>query len=392
MEKTPLSMRKHIAIFGRTNAGKSSLFNALLGQDISIVSDVSGTTTDPVVRAMELIPYGPVAVIDTAGLGDVTELGAAREQKTKDILMRTDLVLLVSDVSDETAIDFDFGKTPVLRVYTKCDIADKTEVENKKLIRAQDIFLNGYAEEDLKELKNRMVEELGKQTADTETLLGNIVPEGGCVVLVIPIDDAAPKGRIILPQVQTIRDCLDNNIRAVATTVETLKQTLEELPNVDLVVTDSQVFGEVDEIVPKNIPLTSFSMLLANQKGRIGQLIKGTEIINSLVDGDGILMLEACTHNTTHDDIGRVKIPNMLQKKTGKKLDFTHISGHDFPENIQKYRLVIQCGGCMINKKTIQNRLELFEEKGIPVTNYGVVLAYLTGILERAGKIFEDKD
>lgn len=391
MEKTPISMRKHIAIFGRTNAGKSSLFNALLGQAVSIVSDVSGTTTDPVVRAMELIPFGPVAVIDTAGLGDMTELGAAREQKTKEILMRTDLVLLVKDVSDNSDLGFEFGKTPVITVYTKCDIAEKMVIEEKKSVDAKGIFLEGYDDADLVELKSRMVEELKKQDVENETLLGNIVPEGGWVVFVIPIDDAAPKGRLILPQVQAIRDCLDNNIRAVTTTVEGLGETLSAMKQVNLVVTDSQAFREVDEIVPDEIPLTSFSMLLANQKGRIGQLIKGTEIIKSLNDGDEILMLEACTHNTTHDDIGKVKIPNLLQKKTGRKLNFTHLSGHDFPENIEKYKLIIQCGGCMINKKTIQNRLEIFEQKGISVTNYGVILAYLTGISERAAEVFKDK-
>jgi len=392
MEKTPVSLRKHISIFGRTNAGKSSLFNAILGQDVSIVSDISGTTTDPVVKTMELIPYGPVALIDTAGLGDLTELGAAREKKTKDILMRTDLVLWVRDVSDDSEIVFDFGKTPVLNVYTKCDIADSDIVEKKRKADKNGFFLLNYDEENLNSLKKIMVQALNKQESDSETLLGDIVPEGGCVVLVIPIDEAAPKGRLILPQVQTIRDCLDHNIRAVATTVKTLAQTLDDLSEVDLVVTDSQAFGEVDKIVPQGIHLTSFSLLLANQKGRIGQLIKGTEIIESLCDGDEILMLEACTHNTTHDDIGKVKIPNMLRKKTGKNLNFTHLSGHDFPADIEKYRLIIQCGGCMINKTTIQNRLEVFEEKGIPVTNYGVILSYLNGIAERATAIFKEKN
>lgn len=391
MEKTPISLRKHIGIFGLTNAGKSSLFNALLGQNVSIVSDVSGTTTDPVIRTMELIPYGPVAFVDTAGLGDRTELGDAREKKAKDVVARTDLIILVRDVSDDTPFGFDFGKLTVVNVYTKCDIATVETVEEAKKNDPKGIFLSGYSEADLTELKKRLVDELKKQESDIETLLGNVVPQGGVVVLVIPIDDAAPKGRLILPQVQTLRDCLDNNIRAVVTTVEMLGQTLDETVAVDLVVTDSQVFGEVDGIVPKDIPLTSFSMLLANQKGRIGQLIEGTEIIKNLCDGDEILMLEACTHNTTHDDIGKVKIPMALQKKTGKKLNFTHLSGHDFPEDIEKYKLVVQCGGCMINKRAIQNRLELFEEKGVPVTNYGVVLAYLSGILERASAIFKRK-
>ncbi len=390
MEKTPLSLRKHISIFGRTNAGKSSLFNALLSQDVSIVSEVSGTTTDPVIKAMELIPYGPVALIDTAGLGDLTELGSAREKKTFDVMKRTDLMIYVRDVRDSLSECVDFGKIPRVNVYTKCDIAKTEIVEEKQKKDPDGIFLYDYSEKSLTELRNRMTDMLRKQEDEVETLLGNIVPGGGTVILVIPIDDAAPKGRIILPQVQTIRDCLDYNIRAMITTVEMLKQTLEELPNVDLVVTDSQAFGEVSRIVPEQINLTSFSMLLANQKGRIEQLIAGTQIISELRDGDEILMLEACTHNTTHEDIGRVKIPALLKKKTGKKLNFTYASGHDFPEDIEKYKLVVQCGGCMINKKAIRNRLEIFQEKNIPVTNYGVILAYLTGISERATKVFSD--
>ena len=388
MEKTPVSLRKHIAIFGDTNAGKSTLFNAVLGQKVSIVSEISGTTTDPVTRAMELIPYGPVALIDTAGLGDTTELGVERMKKTKDVLARTDLVLYVKDVSADGDADIDFGKTPKINVYTKCDIAAPQRVDFVKKLDPDGIFIYEHTENGLKELKNKMVSILSSMEKDDETLLGDIVPSGGMVVLVIPIDDAAPKGRLILPQVQTLRDCLDHNIRATVTTVESLGDTLSDLPYVDLVVTDSQAFKEVDDIVPEEIPLTSFSMLLANQKGGINQLIDGLNVIKNLNDGDEILMLEACTHNTTHDDIGKVKIPALLQKKTGKTLNFTHLSGHDFPENVEKYKLVIQCGGCMINKKAIQSRLEVFAEKHIPVTNYGVILAYLNGIAERAASVF----
>lgn len=391
MEKTPLSLRKHIAIFGDTNAGKSTLFNAILGQDVSIVSEISGTTTDPVTRAMELIPYGPVALIDTAGLGDTTDLGEARVKKTKEILMRTDLVLYVKDVNSDKNTEIDFGKTKKINVYTKCDIASPQRIDFVKSLDPDGIFIYRHTEAGLEELKKTMVSILSSMEKDAETLLGDIVSSGGMVVLVIPIDDAAPKGRLILPQVQTLRDCLDHNIRATVTTLETLADTLAELPQIDLVVTDSQAFKEVDKIVPQEIPLTSFSMLLANQKGGINQLIDGLDAIKNLNDGDEILMLEACTHNTTHEDIGKVKIPNLLQKKTGKKLNFTHLSGHDFPENIEKYKLVIQCGGCMINKKAIQSRLELFAEKNISVTNYGVILAYLSGITERAAAVFKKK-
>ncbi len=386
MEKTPISGRKHIAIFGRTNAGKSSLFNGLLGQDISIVSEVSGTTTDPVIKAMELIPYGPVALVDTAGMGDVTELGKQRMDKSVKILDRADLVLLVQDVSAEEET-YDFGEIPVISVYTKADLVDENTVK-EKLNKENSVVLKGYDNESLEPLKKLMVDALRKQTPDDETMLGNIVPVGGRVVVVIPLDSAAPKGRLILPQVQAIRDCLDHGISAVCVTPEMLEKTLVESGKVDLVVTDSQVFDKVSEIVPDDIKLTSFSMLLANQKGRIKQLIEGTEAIKDLKDGDKILMLEACTHSTTHDDIGKVLIPKLLRKNTGKELEFVHVSGYDIPEDLGEYALVIQCGGCMINKRTITNRLKQFEKLEIPVTNYGVVLAYLSGILDRASKVF----
>ncbi len=386
MEKTPISGRKHIAIFGRTNAGKSSLFNALLGQDVSIVSKVSGTTTDPVIKAMELIPYGPVALIDTAGMGDETELGKQRMDKSVKALDRADLVLLVQDVrADEEK--YDFGEIPVIRVYTKADLVDKSIV-NAKAGKDNTIVLKGYDNENLEPLKKMMVEVLSRQTSDDETMLGNIVSAGGRVVMVIPLDAAAPKGRLILPQVQAIRDCLDHNINAICTTPEMLEKTLAENGNVDLVVTDSQVFDKVSKVIPDSIKLTSFSMLLANQKGRIKQLIEGTKAIKELKDGDKILILEACTHSTTHDDIGKVLIPKLLRNKTGKILEFVHVSGYDIPEDLTEYALVIQCGGCMINKRTIINRLIRFEKLEMPVTNYGVVLAYLSGILDRAAKIF----
>lgn len=388
MRETPLSMRKHIAIFGKTNAGKSSLFNGLLGQNVSIVSDVKGTTTDPVTKAMELIGYGPVAVVDTAGLGDDTVLGTQRTKKTKEILKRTDLVILVKDINSCEEEIADFGILPVITVYTKCDLADDAHIKKVMDEDPDAIFVKDYSEKGLEKLREKMVAELKKQAPDDETLLGDIVAEGETVIMVIPIDTAAPKGRLILPQVQAIRDCLDHKIRAISITPDLLCDTLRDFPDTALVVTDSQAFDEVSKIVPEEVPLTSFSMLLAKQKGRINQLIEGTKVISDLNDGDEILMLEACTHSTTHEDIGKVKIPALLMKKTEKKLKFTHLSGYDFPDDINKYKLVIQCGGCMINKKTIQNRLELLEKEGISVTNYGVILAYLNGILERASKPF----
>ncbi len=388
MEKTPISMRKNIIIFGKTNSGKSRLFNALLKQAVSIVAEISGTTTDPVIKPMELVGYGPITLIDTAGIDDDTILGAQRLQKTKEALNRADLVIWVTPVNEEGESKIDLGKVPVIKVYTMCDIAEPNVVAEAKRRNPQGVFISSYSNEEIKELENILVFELQKQIRDDETMLGGIIEKNSTIVMVIPLDDSAPKGRLILPQVQAIRDCLDNEIRVVAVKPDMLAETLDDLTKVDLVITDSQVFDEVGAIVPKSIPLTSFSMLLANQKGRIGQLIEGTKAIDKLNDNDDILMLEACTHSTTHDDIGKVKIPALLQKTTGRKLNFTHLSGYDFPENIEKYKLVIQCGGCMINKKTIQNRMEILAKKRVPVTNYGVVLAYLNGILDRASEIF----
>ncbi len=392
MEKTPLSMRKYIGIFGKTNAGKSSLFNALLGQNVSIVSEVSGTTTDPVLKAMELNGYGPVTIVDTAGFGDVSLLGNQRLGKSREIANRCDLAILVRDISDEESCKFDFGSIPVIDVYTKCDKVNLKLVLDKKQKNPDSIFISGYDYKNILPLCEKMVELLLKQKRDDETLLGDILKPGDTVVLVIPIDSAAPKGRLILPQVQTIRDCIDHDIIAVSVSLDMLENTLNEINNISLVITDSQIFKEVSGIVSEGIPLTSFSMLLANKSGKIVQLIEGARTIEELRDNDEILMLEACTHNTTHEDIGRVKIPMLLKKFTGKKLSFTHFSGYDFPEDIKKYKLVVQCGGCMINNRTLQNRLEFFEESNIPVTNYGVILAYLNGILERASKIFENNN
>ncbi len=388
MEKSPVSMRKYIGIFGRTNAGKSSLFNALLGQSIAIVSDVCGTTTDPVSKVMELLDYGSVTLVDTAGFGDLSELGEKRIKKTKDILNRCDLVIYVEDINDNKEDKFDFGKVPVITVYTKCDKSDKEIILKKKAENPDAVYVEEYSESAMSSLRKKIIDTFLKQERDDGTFLGSILKPGDTAVLVIPIDSEAPKGRLILPQVQILRDCLDNNITAICTTPKMLTNILGKVQKNDLVICDSQIFGEVAKIVPPDIELTSFSILLANKSGRIKQLIEGTKAIERLKNNDKILMLEACTHNTTHEDIGRVKIPRLLQKVTGKKLHFTHLNGFDFSEDFSEYSLIIQCGGCMINKRTIANRLERFEEMNIPVTNYGVVLAYLNGILDRASKIF----
>lgn len=388
MEKSPISMRKYIGIFGKTNAGKSSLFNALLGQNKAIVSEVSGTTTDPVAKAMELIGYGAVTLVDTAGFEDFGELGAVRIGKTEEILRRCDVAVLVEDIAENKKTELKFDNARVIKVYTKCDKVHKDIIEKKKQEEHNAVFIEKYSDSELDLLRKRIIEILLKQDRDDETFLGNILQSGDTVVLVIPVDSEAPKGRLILPQVQILRDCLDNNIRGICVTPDMLEKTILETKRVDLVICDSQIFGKVSDIVPNEIDLTSFSMLLANKTARMKQLIDGAKVIENLKDNDKILMLEACTHNTTHEDIGKVKIPRLLQKVTGKKLSFTHLSGYDFTDKFLEYDLIIQCGGCMINKRTIESRLEEFEKNNVPVTNYGVVLAYLNGILDRASKIF----
>ncbi len=388
MNKSPNSMRKYIGIFGNTNAGKSSLFNALLGQNAAIVSEIKGTTTDPVSKAMELEGYGAVTLVDTAGFDDFSNLGEKRVLKTKELLRRCDLALLVEDISANNKTKMDFGDIPLIKVYTKCDQISKDILEEKKRLSLEDVFVCEYSHEEVSVLREKMVAALSKQGRDDDTLLGNILKSGDTVVLVMPIDSAAPKGRLILPQVQAIRDCLDHNIKAVCVTPDMLGDTLKEVNNVSLVVTDSQAFAKVSRLVPQKIKLTSFSMLLANKSERIQQLVEGARVIEKLEDNDKILMLEACTHSATHEDIGRVKIPTLLQKVTGKKLNFTHLNGYDFPESFSDYSLIIHCGGCMINKRTVQNRFDEFKKNNVPVTNYGVVLAYLNGILDRASEIF----
>lgn len=390
MEKTPLAMRKHVTIFGNTNVGKSTLFNSLLGQEIAIVSEVEGTTTDPVIKAWELIPYGPIALIDTAGLSDESQLGQMRIKKTMNVLKRTDLILHVLDA--ESAAGTEIAQVdksiPEILVLTKCDETDEATLSALKDKYPDAVFLFGYKDDDLRPLRVKMIDELDKQDRDDETMIGKFLPKGSSLILVCPIDSEAPKGRLILPQVQLIRDCLDHNMKAYVTTEHTLLEALEELKKVDLVVTDSQAFKLVDSIVPKEIPLTSFSMLLACQKSDFETLIAGAGAVDKLTADSKILMLEGCTHNTSHEDIGRVKIPRLIKKYTGYDLEFKYYTGYNFPEDLSGYSLCIQCGMCMVNKKEIQSRLDAAKKAGLPVTNYGMVLAKLNGILDRAKEIF----
>lgn len=394
MEKTPIAFRTHVSIFGNTNAGKSALFNRLLGQDMAIVSDKRGTTTDPVTKAMELIPYGPIALTDTAGLGDDTEIGEKRVGKTKNILNRTDFAIYAADCTDFSEADYIkasewFKKRKIghLLVFTKSDLG--ADGLSEKYPGAVFVSINDDASID--RLKSRIQDELSKLAPEDDTMIGDLLPAGSTVVMVVPIDSEAPKGRIILPQVQFLRDCLDHGIKCVVTRDTELEETLCELNRIDLVVTDSQAFKFVSSVVPEKIMLTSFSMMMAKMKGDLKQLIKGAAAIDSLHDGSRILMAEACTHNSSHEDIGRVKIPALLRKRTGKDLKFDFYVHHDFPENLSDYDLVIHCGGCMINSRSMNNRIDFCIESGVPITNYGVVLAYVNGILQRSRKIFEKK-
>lgn len=391
MEKTPLSLRTHITIFGNTNSGKSSLFNKIIGQEMAIVSEQEGTTTDPVTKAMELIGFGPVALTDTAGWGDTTQIGDKRQEKTNKLLDRTDFAVYTADITafDRTAYEdalaeFDRRKIPHMLVFTKSDLGkpDLKEFTDAVCVSVKD-------DKSIEELRNKLIKELTKTVKEEKSLLGGLLLSGATVVLVIPIDSEAPKGRLILPQVQLIRDCLDNGMRAVCVRDTELAKTLDELKKIDLVVTDSQIFKKVSEIVPERIKLTSFSMLLANAKGDIKTLSEGAKALDTLPDKARILMAEACTHNTSHEDIGRVKIPGMLRKYTGKELEFEYSVHHDFPDDLSDYDLVIHCGGCMLNAKTMQNRIEYCKKAGVPVTNYGVVLSYASGILTRSMEIFD---
>lgn len=393
MEKTPIAFRTHVSIFGNTNAGKSSLFNKIIGQDMTIVSDKEGTTTDPVTKAMELIPYGPIALTDTAGLGDTTEIGNQRAAKTKSVLSRTDFAIYAADCSSFCEEDyakakslFEKHKIGHILVFTKSDLTADKAVNNY----SDAIFVSVNDDASIDALKKRLLEELSKIAPEEETMIGDLLPSSSTVVMVVPIDSEAPKGRLILPQVQFLRDCLDHGIKCVVTRDTELKETLDELNKIDLVVTDSQAFKFVSSVVSDDIPLTSFSMLMAKMKGDLQKLIKGADAIDNLKDGSRVLMAEACTHNSSHEDIGRVKIPSLLKKYTGKDLKFDFYVHHDFPENLSDYDLVIHCGGCMINSRSMMNRIDFCEENGVPITNYGVTLAYLNGILQRSRRIFEN--
>jgi len=403
--KTLKSMRLHIGIFGKTNAGKSSLLNRITAQEISIVSEIPGTTTDVVEKSMELLPIGPVTFLDTAGIDDKTELGGKRLEKTMAVINRTDIAVIVCDCTriDEYEKDlikkFDELNIPYLILINKCDneelINNAIAAFNKKFALSESglpSLLATSVKTDEKlvfKFKDALVKLLPEDFVNQPKIAGDLIPSKSTVILVIPIDKEAPKGRIILPQVQTLRDLLDSNCLTYVVKTSELAQAIDNLKTPpSLVITDSQAFKQVSEIVPNNIPLTSFSILFARLKGDLQAFAKGAEAIQNLKDGDKVLILESCTHHAIEDDIGRVKIPNLLRKKTGKNLIIENFSGHDFPE-ISQYALVIHCGACMTNRREILSRILIANEKNVPITNYGIAISYCIGILPRAMKIFE---
>lgn len=391
LNTTPSAERTHIGFFGRRNAGKSSLVNAITGQELSVVSDIKGTTTDPVYKTMELLPMGPVVIIDTPGFDDEGELGELRVKKTKQILNKTDVAVLIADSSqgltdtDKELIGMFKAKAlPYLIVYNKSDIAPKNDCGDNE------ISVSALTGDNIHELKEKIAA-LSKTDGEEKRIIGDLINPDELIVLVTPIDDAAPKGRLILPQQMTIRDILDADAMAVVTKETQLAQTLEKaVSKPAMVITDSQVFGKVNKIVPEDIPLTSFSILMARYKGFLETAVKGAAAINNLRDGDRVLISEGCTHHRQCGDIGSVKLPALLKKTTGAQLNIELSSGRDFPEDISPYKLVIHCGGCMLNEREVNYRRKCALDCGVPFTNYGTAIAFMNGILKRSLSIFPD--
>jgi len=398
LNETPRGSRLHIAIFGRRNAGKSSLINALTSQELAIVSNIPGTTTDPVYKSMEILPIGPVVLIDTAGIDDTGELGSKRIEKTMEVLNKADLMLLVIDPShqighyeEELLQKAAQHSVPVVGVLNKIDLypdAEPEEIERAlgiKVIKVSSVTRSGI---------ESLIEEIVKavpREMSMPTILGDLINPGDTVVLVVPIDQAAPKGRLILPQVQTIRDILDHEAMALVVKESELKRafaTLSSKPK--LVVTDSQAFLQVDADTPKDIMMTSFSILFARYKGDLKALVEGAVAVDRLQPGDRVLIAEACTHHRVSDDIGTVLIPRLLRQKVGGELHFEWVSGHTLPADLKNYQLMVHCGGCMINRKEMLHRIREANNVGVPVVNYGVLIAHIHGILRRALSPFPD--
>ena len=390
LNNTPSSERIHIGFFGLRNAGKSSLVNAVTGQELSVVSDVLGTTTDPVKKAMELLPLGPVVIIDTPGFDDEGSLGEKRVMKTRKVLASTDIAVLVVDSlkgiteNDETLINlFKERNIPYIIAYNKADL---TEINTDN---PNEISVSAQSRKNIEELKELMGSLLNKK--QDKFILKDLVKEGDRVVLVTPIDASAPKGRLILPQQQTLRELLDLHCTAIVCQPQELKATIEAFSKrPSLVITDSKVFGKVSKDTSEDILLTSFSILFARYKGELETLVKGAAAVKNLKDGDKVLISEGCTHHRQCGDIGTVKLPKWLTDFTGKQLEFSFTSGGDFPEDLSDYALVVHCGGCMLNNREMAYRINSAKAEGKPIVNYGVLIAYIHGILERSLSPFEN--
>ena len=407
LNDTPSGERIHIGFFGRRNAGKSSVVNAVTGQDLAVVSRVEGTTTDPVKKAMELLPLGPVVIIDTPGFDDEGALGELRVKKTRQILAQTDIAVLVIDsqrgrcACDEELVGlFKERKIPYILAWNKSDLAGKKAGEEEEentasagletfSIRVSALTGDGiYA---LKEKIGELYRAWKAEQGEERKLVSDLLEKGDQVILVIPIDKAAPKGRLILPQQQVIRDLLDARCTAVCIQEDNVKATLESMRKPPaMVITDSQVFARVQEDVPEEVPLTSFSILMARYKGFLSTAVKGAAQIDHLQDGDRVLIAEGCTHHRQCDDIGTVKIPRWLRTRTGKDILIETASGTGFPEDLTPFALVIHCGGCMLNEREMQNRIGRARVQNVPVTNYGTAIAYMNGILKRSVEMFPD--
>ena len=403
MNETPSADRVHIGFFGRRNAGKSSIVNKVTGQELAVVSDVKGTTTDPVSKAMELLPMGPVVIIDTPGIDDEGHLGELRVRKAKQVLNRVDVAVLVVDATvGKTSVDeeliriFKEKEIPYLVVYNKADLlktkdGNRLSSENKLNQNAeQSIYASAATGQNIYELKERIAS-LAVTDELKLRLVGDLLEPSDFVILVVPIDKAAPKGRLILPQQQTIRDVLEAGAVAIVIKEDELSNTLENLgKKPKLVITDSQVFAKVSKETPEDIWLTSFSILFARFKGNLKAAAAGAAAIDRLKDGDKILISEGCTHHRQCDDIGTVKLPRWIRNYTGKDLEFEYSSGRDFPEDVTKYSLIVHCGGCMLNEREMRYRQKCALDQEIPITNYGIAIAYMQGILKRCVEMFPD--
>ncbi len=397
MYKTPSSNRLHIGIFGKRNTGKSSLINAVTGQDTAIVSEVAGTTTDPVYKAMEILPIGPCMLIDTAGIDDQGILGEERVKRTLVVLRKTDLGLIVvtpdtviDDFEEELVKTFQKKKLPFLFVINKCELTSKVAENYLEANKFSFIKVSSRTKQGILDLKTKIIQ-MAPGHWSPIPLVGDIIKAKDIVVLVCPIDSAMPQGRLILPQVQVMRDCLDNNAMALVTKETELLDCLKALKSKPrLVITDSQVFQDVREMLPIDLPLTSFSIVFARHKGDLNAYLRGITVLEELKDGDEILIAEACTHHIQPEDIGRTKIPTWLLNYTKKDLHYEVVAGGDFPEDLSCYKLIISCGGCMGNRAEILHRIEKAQQANVPITNYGILMAYLCGILGRAVAPFRD--